>query len=364
MKCIPQQITDFVHKTRAVLPFSGFAVACFLIVGIKLAFFIVDPQPQFFLDDSMSYIHTAVNGGIPADRSFVYGFLIRYLTLAGHSLTPLVFTQIISSTAVALLVYYAARNFFAVTTPLAIVATCCCALDPMQLFYERAVMTETFSTFVFATCLILAFDYTAKPRLFKVVILAMSCTVLISLRITFLPSILVICFLPPLYLLLSQKLHHTRDLQSKSKFTEAGLKPNKMTFYRYFTHLAVMVACLGVLHIGYKRLNGWLLNREPEYMHTDGLFMIAGLAPVIAPSDAPDPRFAKAINNCDPAILQNVKFRDRQRFCPGYLVAELAEAVPDPRECNALAKEDGTKCHAAPTVNGCVVWLQRVFRLF
>jgi hypothetical protein len=81
------------------------------------------------------------------------------------------------------------------------------------------------------------------------------------------------------------------------------------------------------------------LHREPAYLHTDGLFMIAGIAPLITAADAPDPRFAEVIENFDEKNLRNWSARDWNRFCAGGLVAKLTEAVPDAQECNVLAKK-------------------------
>jgi len=332
-------MADLAGKTRNNCAVSEAIVACFLVVAIKITFFILDPQPQFFLGDSGSYINTALKGGAPNDRSFVYGYLIRYLTQYGHSLTPLVFTQILASMGVAMLVYYTARRFFGVTTPLAIAAACWCALDPMQLFYERSVMTEAYSTLILAICLVLAFDYAATPRLFKVMLLALCCTSLISLRMTYLPATLVIGLLPSLYLLLSQTFKRRENAEENSISSKTHWRWNKTLFYRYLVHFAVAVICLCAFHMAYKLINGRVLYREPAYLHTDGLFMIAGLAPLITPADAPDPRFANVIENIDQANLRNWTARDWNRFCPGGLVAKLNEAVPDARECNDLAKK-------------------------
>ena len=64
-----------------------------LVLLIKAVLLIVDPEPQFFLGDSASYIETAVTNWIPPDRSFTYGYVIRYLAVWTGSLTPLVVFQ-------------------------------------------------------------------------------------------------------------------------------------------------------------------------------------------------------------------------------------------------------------------------------
>jgi glycerol uptake facilitator-like aquaporin len=338
-KIIVRFINCIHGKTRQFVAIYSVATICILVLSIKLILFIIDPHPQFFLGDSATYLNTAINNGIPVDRSFVYGFLIQYLTHVGHSLTPLIFTQILCSISVALLVYYVTRKYFSVRAPFSIIAACCCALDPMQLYYERAVMTETFSTFVFAICIVLAFDYLLKARFYILVILALSCTFLISLRMTFLPSTLVICILPPLYLLLTRTFEHDEEKQKTGRFLGKSWKLNKTNLFRYFSHLTLAGVCIYASHTYYKNLNGYLLNREPAFMHTDGLFMIAGVAPLLTRADSPDPRFADVIDRLDDTDLKDFRLRAHHRFITKYLVGKLNQAVPDLKECNDLAKK-------------------------
>src|ERR1043165_6326630 len=67
---------------------------CALILAIKLLLLWLDPTPRLFMGDSLSYIWTSLTGWIPGDRSYFYGYLVRWLAVFPHSLTPLVIAQL------------------------------------------------------------------------------------------------------------------------------------------------------------------------------------------------------------------------------------------------------------------------------
>ena len=338
-------------------------VVCSLVVFIKLGFLLLDPMPQFFQGDSNDYIATSLTGQIFPIRSFTYGYLIAILTRCGHSLTPLVLAQSIAGAATALLVYRVLRIHLHVAHRLALAAACLCALDPMQLYYERAVMTETFSTFLFALSLDLALGYARKPRLHKLVVLALICTAAITLRLNLLLATLVFCFLPPLYLLATAALAFAEkdgpQTQSRRPFP---LHLRKHEFFKYLSHIAVLAACLYGLHYGYKQLNARLSGSGiVAYMNSQWLLQLCGISSIIIPADAPDPRVADAIRACDPQMLRDREKRAHVLFKPYGLAARLQLAIPNDATREELCKQ--TVKHAmlrAPLqvlLLGCNTWL-------
>ena len=64
----------------------------------------LDPSPKFYMGDSRSYIATAVTGWIPPDRSFFYGYVIRWLAVWTSSLTPLLIFQTLVGAMTAIMV--------------------------------------------------------------------------------------------------------------------------------------------------------------------------------------------------------------------------------------------------------------------
>ena len=323
-------------KLREWHPFTGSGVQCLIIVGVvKLLFFFLDPLPKFFQGDSFSYLSTAINGWIPPDRSFVYGFMIRGLTICSHSLTPLIAAQCLASFGTCMLVYHIVRDRFGLSHKLATTAACCCAFDPMQLYYERAVMTEAFSTFFFALCIATALQYAAAPRLRTLLFLTLSCMIPISLRVTFVLPTIGICLLPPLFLLVEDSVFHaagaTETLRSRMRRMIRNFRRS-----RYLGHLAAACACMFMLHFGYCHTHGKM--KFPAYIRDDGFFQIAGLAPIITPADATDPRVAKVIASFNEASLRDRNMCGVHIFCPQGLAGRLKAVIGNPQEAAALAK--------------------------
>jgi len=75
---------------------------CALVLAIKLLLLWLDPTPKLFIGDSWSYIRTAMIGWIPWDRSYFYGYVVRWLALWLHSFTPLLIVQALVSGATAI----------------------------------------------------------------------------------------------------------------------------------------------------------------------------------------------------------------------------------------------------------------------
>src|SRR6266853_883175 len=67
---------------------------CFLIITLKFSLLALDPLPKMFMGDSGSYIWTALTGWMPEDRSFLYGYVIRWSSLWTGSLTSLLILQV------------------------------------------------------------------------------------------------------------------------------------------------------------------------------------------------------------------------------------------------------------------------------
>ena len=146
---------------------SGWWLFCLLLLLLKLFLFFLDPSPKFFLGDSASYIWTAISGWIPIDRSFVYGYLVGWLSLPTHSLTSLLLFQAFLGCATALIVAFACRYFFGLSLRASYLFGVLCAIDPLQLLWERYVMTEVTSLFIYAAILLLSLLYLKDRKLWQ-----------------------------------------------------------------------------------------------------------------------------------------------------------------------------------------------------
>src|SRR6476620_9144082 len=81
---------------------NGWLLFCVLVLAIKLLLFWLDSTPKLYMGDSGSYIHTALTGSIPRDRSYFYGYLVRWLAVWPRSFTPLLVAQTLASGATAI----------------------------------------------------------------------------------------------------------------------------------------------------------------------------------------------------------------------------------------------------------------------
>src|SRR5574338_283570 len=91
---------------------KGWWVFCILVFGIKLLLLWLDPAPKLFMGDSGAYIETALTGWIPEDRSYFYGYAVRWLAVWPHSFTPLLLSQVLASGVTAIVFALICIRFF------------------------------------------------------------------------------------------------------------------------------------------------------------------------------------------------------------------------------------------------------------
>ena len=228
------------------------------------------------MGDSSAYIGSAIYGYIPADRSFTYGWLIRWLAVWPGTLTTLIFAQVLVSAATAWLFTFALLRFFRVHFAVAIAASIAFVLDPLQIVHERLVMTETFTMFIFAGHLLLGFSYLRHPRLVTLAAVCLTGILLVSLRIVYTPIVLAEAVLLPV----------TRWTLARDWSRAKGLA----------LHLSLSVLMTLVLHGGYRYLVGAWGGVPPTYLYHDGFSLASAWAPLLDPEDAPDQRAAEVID--------------------------------------------------------------------
>ena len=158
----------------------------------------LEPLPRLFIGDSESYLFTAVSGWIPPDRSFLYGYLIRWSSLWTGSLTSLLILQAFLGAITAILVALICRWIFGLASGLSYFFGVLCLLDPLELVWHRYVMTETVSLFVYAFVLFFSFSYLKQKRLWQLAVVQIFSVVLISFRMSYLLVVQMSTLLLPL----------------------------------------------------------------------------------------------------------------------------------------------------------------------
>src|SRR5215472_6341890 len=306
---------------------NGWWLFCALILAIKFLLLWLDPTPKLFMGDSWSYISTALTGWIPGDRSYFYGYLIRWFALWPHSFAPLLVVQALASGATAIVFALICSRFFEMSKSISFVFGLLCALDPLQVVWERYVMTETFSLLVYALVLYWSLAYLRDRRLWQLAVVQALSVLLIGFRMSYLLVIQACTILLPLI-----------------AFARCGLpllhkRTSKTDVLTGLMHVIASVTMMLVMHGAYKYANGRLSNRKPAYLDETGAHLAAVWAPALKPSDARDPRFAEIIANGDQFKIKDLASRNAQQYGEGFLIKRWSEIEKDRRANDRVTRE-------------------------
>lgn len=310
---------------------------CLFILLLKIVLLALDPLPKLFMGDSACYIATAIVGWIPDDRSYFYGYVIWLVSLWAESLTPLLLLQSVVSALTALLLAYTCWSLIGLSARSSYLVGFLCALDPFQLVWERYVMTETISLFLYLAGLHFSFLYLKRRSLRYLAIVQGLWLILIGFRMSYLLIVQISTVLLPILAFSPVLLEWWRRRRMANSERSQPIRPA-------FVHLFASIAIMFLLHGTYKQVNGLLCGRPPEYLHATGLHLLAFWAPMLVPADASDPRLAEIIEEGNEFGIKDVKLRNCQRFESGHLVAKWQKVEPDVARANQIAKE--TAMHA------------------
>jgi len=304
---------------------------CFLIVTLSFLLLALEPLPRLFIGDSESYLFTAVSGWIPPDRSFLYGYLIRWSSLWTGSLTSLLILQAFLGAITAILVALICRWIFGLASGLSYFFGVLCLLDPLELVWHRYVMTETVSLFVYAFVLLFSFSYLKQKRLWQLAVVQILSVVLISFRMSYLLVVQMSTLLLPLIAFLPEI--RTAFWQHSSIFLKtSGLRSVGL-------QLAFSILLMFALHQGYRKLNGRLAGREPGLLHNSGFSILTTWGPVLKPTDSPDGRLSELIAKGNEFRLNDLSSRDSQLYSPGGLVDRWRKIESNTAVSNQVAKQ-------------------------
>ena len=311
---------------------NGWWLFCVLIFAIKLLLLWVDPKPKLFMGDSGAYIHTALTGWIPGDRSYFYGYVVRWLAVWPHSFAPLLFLQALASSATAIVFAVICSRFFEMSNTLSFLFGLLCALDPCQLVWERYVMTETFSLVVYVLVIYWSLAYLRDRRLWQLAVVQALSVLLIGFRMSYLLVVQVCTILLPLIAFGRCVLPSLRTRSELRASKTGGLTIGLI-------HVVASVAMMFVMHGAYKYANGWLSSREPAYLYDAGAHLVAVWAPALKPSDATDLRFADVIAHGDEFKIKNLRLRNAQQFGQGMLMDRWHEIERDRQTNDRVARD-------------------------
>ena len=311
---------------------KGWWLFCLVVFTIKFLLLLLDPSPKLFMGDSGSYIWTALTGWIPPDRSYFYGYTIRWLAVWPSSFTPLLLIQAIAGGATAIVFAMICRGFFKLSRPLSCFFGLLCGLDPCQLVWERYVMTETFSLLVYVLVLYCSLLYLRDRRIWQLAVVQALSVVLIGFRMSYLPVVQVCTVLLPVIAFARCALLALRN-RSDSQVSGLGF------LTAGGAQLLASVAMMFVMHSAYKHVNGWLIKREPAYLYATGSHLASMWAPALEPSDATDPRFRDLITEGYKFKLNDLSRRNDQHFSKGFLMDRWQKIEKNWRKSDRIAKQ-------------------------
>jgi len=283
------------------------------LVGVRLVWLAFDSTPMLFLGDSEAYLGTALEGWIPPDRSFAYGYLVRWLCVPAGSLLPLLLAQAVASCvagvvlASLLLRCFLVPRWWAFST-----ALLWAGLEPFALLYERYLMTEAFALAALACMAWCTVRYLAAPAVRWILLVNCFGLGVLALRYSFVPVAWLTAFALPFL---------------------AGIG-----WRRCLVHVAISLLATAALHEGYQRIYGRLARRPPAYQYADGLFLVAAWSPVLVPADFGDEALGREVLLGRAADANRLSEREADRWSEDGLVARLARLAGGDMAANAVAR--------------------------
>jgi hypothetical protein len=307
-----------------------------IILALNLLLIAFDPVPKLFMGDSAAYLHSGLFGKVPLDRSYLYGRIIRWSSVWTGSLTSLLILQALLGAATAVVVALICRWIFGLASSLSYFFGLWCSLDPLQLVWQRYVMTETVSLFWYALMLLFSLLYLKERRLWQLALVQIVGVLVISFRMSYLLVVQMSCLFLPLMAFFSEILAAFR------KHFSTLLKTSALRLV--VLHLAFSIVLMSLLQHGYRQFNGRLAGREAAYLHASGFSVLTTWAPVLKPTDSPDPRLSNLIAEGRQFQLNDIRMRNAQLYSPGHLIDRWKQIEPNLSVANQIAKQ--TALHA------------------
>ncbi len=283
------------------------------VAAVKALLLMADPNPRFFLWDSVTYLQGAIGGSLPRDRSFLYSLLIEAVAVPAHSLFLLVAVQTLAGVVTALLLYLILRDFLNVRFGVALAAALLCAVCPGQLFYEHMVMAEAFGGMIWLAFVALALAYMRDGRAFWLPLVALAGILAVSFRLNGTAVILLVSSSLPLL---------------RVWFLHGGTRTTRVPLLA--AHLALALACTLIAHVSYRQIVADVAHSQPGYIGTEGLFLLGFVAPVIEQKDFRGTGCSGDVLTKLKRPLQDPRTREYQLWGEGGLWAAMHSDCPQP----------------------------------
>lgn len=313
------------HWETLIARISGWPLFLVLLFSLKGILVWLDHRPMFFFGDSASYIWTALSGWLPPDRSFVYGYFIRLVAVSTSSLLSLVFVQVFLTGLAAIALAHLLIRYFRVRSWLAFTVALLTSLEPLQLLYERYVMTETLALVVFVFYIWMAVHYLEDPRIKWLGMIQGISTLLISIRFAFIPMVWICSSAIPI---LAFPVIANRARSAGTKILG-----------RPAIHLIMSVFALFLFTTAYKHINGSLQHKPPAYSYDSGFFVLSFVMPILEPEDFPDINLGNGLLSDLNFPVKDRRARSAHHWLEGGAVDRLQKIEPDRVKADAIASQ-------------------------
>jgi hypothetical protein len=290
--------------------------------------FVVDPNPHIFLGDSESYLYTAATGWVPPDRSFLYGWGIGLLCSFGRSLAPLLLVQALMGVAAGLVLAHLLHAYLGCSRWNASLGALLFILDPMQLYYQHAIMTESAAMLMLALALWGLMAYGTSERLSTLLATSALFVLLVLIRQAYLPVSVALLLIAPL-------LRRSPRSQSGTDLNVAWRGALGGRVVSVICGLGLFVALLA-LYV--QALAAWK-HIAPQFSRSDGLFLVSYYAPLLERNDIADVGLREVVFAPSPFPLSDRTSMQQQLFLQKGLVDRL-RGLADGNElaANAIAR--------------------------
>jgi hypothetical protein len=294
----------------AAHPASRHEPACFWfalalgVVALKVLGLALDPHPAFFMGDSGSYLHTALTGWVPTDRSYWYGVVVAAIVGSTQSLTPLVIAQTMAGAATALLAAWWSHLVFRSGRFVLCVVAVACALEPSQLLFERYVLTESLALLSLALQLVAATHVIVRGRWQWMPLVVLAGVAVIALRPSLGPVVIAVSACAPM---LARAAGTIRTVVAL--LAQAG------------TVILVAAVPLATANV------------------YTGTFLLAAWSPLIEPSDLGDAALASRVLEGLDLTNPDLFTREANLWTADGLVRRLAREIPDTAELDHAARQ-------------------------
>jgi hypothetical protein len=241
---------------------------------------------------------------LPDDRSFTYSLLLRALVRPFDSLWALVWWQTAAGVGTAVVVWHLLVQRLTMPRTLALVGTSLLAIEPAQLYYERMVLAETVGLFGFMLFFAAAAAYVSCGRAWWLPVIAVTGLATVTLRLNYLPIVLVISGGLPLI----------RQLTAQ-----------RQAWRRTVVHLAAAVTCVAVTHIAFQYWVAFIFKSPPGYIARTGFMQLALVMPLVTPEHLQRVGLPRDFGDQLSFPIGDPDARMLHQWAPGGFVRELRE---------------------------------------